>query len=166
MSETNPPIEDVSVFNPIYWESTRPNINVAYLDANYLKYPNSQPARQTFTKGLFSDGQITFTSTTASEKTIESLVNLTFDTATTSTITFSDGTTQTSAPALFPVGTTKSFVGTITLPSKFLLLDGSFVSQTTYPDLFTAIGHTYGLDPGDGTFKLPTVSNQYIIAKP
>jgi len=165
MSETNPPIEDVPVFNPIYWESTRPDINVAYLDANYLKYPNSQPARQTFTKGLFSDGQITFTSTTTSEKSIESLVNLTFDTGTTSTITFSDGTTQTTAPALFPIGTTKSFVGTITLPSNFLLTDGSFVSQTTYPALFTAIGHTFGPDPGDGTFKLPTVADTYVVAK-
>jgi hypothetical protein len=165
MSETNPPIEDVPVFNPIYWESTRPNINVAYLDANYLKFPNSQASAQTFTKGLFSDGQLIFTNTITSEKTISSLVNLTFDTAATSTITFSDGTTQTTAPLPFPVGTTHSFVGSFTLPSNFLETDGSFVSQTTYPDLFAAIGHTYGLDPGDGTFKLPTILNQYIIAK-
>ena len=165
MSETNPPIEDVPVFNPIYWASSRPDINVAYLDANYLKFPNSQASAQTFTKGLFSDGQIKFTSTITSEKTIDSLVNLTFDTAATSTITFSDGTTQTTAPLPFPVGTTHSFVGSFTLPSNFLLTDGSFVSQATYPDLFTAIGHTYGPDPGDGTFKLPTVTDTYVVAK-
>jgi microcystin-dependent protein len=40
-----------------------------------------------------------------------------------------------------------------TIPPGFLLCDGSAVSQTTYPDLFTAIGITYG---GSGsTFNLP-----------
>lgn len=47
--------------------------------------------------------------------------------------------------------------GRATPTSGWLLCDGTFKSQTTYPDLYAAIGHTHngGVDPGDGTFRLP-----------
>lgn len=39
----------------------------------------------------------------------------------------------------------------------FLLCNGTFINQTAYSALFAAIGHTFngGVDPGDGTFRLP-----------
>jgi len=55
-----------------------------------------------------------------------------------------------------PVGTLFPFAGDVTTPpTGFLACDGSAVSRTMYPDLFAAIGTTYG--PGDGstTFNLP-----------
>lgn len=53
-------------------------------------------------------------------------------------------------------------------PDGFLLCDGSFVDQVIYARLFEKIAFTYATDPGDGTFKVPTVSNlgtnlRYII---
>lgn len=40
-------------------------------------------------------------------------------------------------------------------PSGWLLCDGAAVSRTTYADLFTAIGTTYGVGDGATTFNLP-----------
>lgn len=40
-------------------------------------------------------------------------------------------------------------------PSGWLLCDGSAVDRTTYADLFTAIGITYGAGNGTTTFNLP-----------
>ena len=43
-----------------------------------------------------------------------------------------------------------------TAPSaKWLICDGAEISRTTYADLFTLIGHTYGTNPGGGDFTLP-----------
>jgi len=58
--------------------------------------------------------------------------------------------------ANLPVATIVPWGGTAnTPPVGFLFCDGSAVSRTMYPDLFAAIGTTYG--PGDGstTFNLP-----------
>jgi len=41
------------------------------------------------------------------------------------------------------------------IPSGYLLEDGSAVSRTTYSDLFAAIGTTYGAGNGSTTFNLP-----------
>lgn len=43
-------------------------------------------------------------------------------------------------------------------PSGWLACDGSYKQQNQYADLFAAIGHTYGTDPGNGTFKLPSLN--------
>lgn len=40
-------------------------------------------------------------------------------------------------------------------PVGYLVADGSAVSRTTYADLFTAIGTTYGVGDGSTTFNLP-----------
>jgi len=41
------------------------------------------------------------------------------------------------------------------VPSNYLLEDGSAISRTTYSDLFAAIGITYGAGDGSTTFNLP-----------
>ena len=40
-------------------------------------------------------------------------------------------------------------------PSGYLLCNGSAVSRTTYADLFTVIGTTFGVGDGSTTFNLP-----------
>ena len=44
-----------------------------------------------------------------------------------------------------------------TYPTGWLLADGSAISRTTYSDLFTAIGTTYGVGDGSTTFNLPSM---------
>ena len=58
-----------------------------------------------------------------------------------------------------PIGIMLPFMGNGAIPSGYLLCDGSAVSRTMYPDLFTAIGTTYGSGDGSTTFNLPD-SNQ------
>jgi microcystin-dependent protein len=48
-----------------------------------------------------------------------------------------------------------SIFGGSTPPSGWMFCDGSAVSRTTYSELFTAIGVTYGTGDGSTTFNLP-----------
>ena len=57
-----------------------------------------------------------------------------------------------------PVGTVLPFMGS-TLPSGFLWCDGSAVSRTLFPDLFTAIGTAFGSGDGSTTFNLPKLDS-------
>lgn len=62
-------------------------------------------------------------------------------------------------------GTIEIFGGAAAdIPTDSLLCDGSFVAQATYPDLFAAIGHGWngGVDPADGTFKLPSLAEKFL----
>lgn len=48
-------------------------------------------------------------------------------------------------------------------PNGFLLCDGSAVSRTTYADLFSSIGVTYGSGDGNTTFNLPNLTGRVVI---
>lgn len=48
-------------------------------------------------------------------------------------------------------------------PSGFLLCDGSAVSRTTYSELFSVIGTTYGVGDGSTTFNLPLMEGRVVI---
>lgn len=48
-------------------------------------------------------------------------------------------------------------------PSGFLMCDGSAISRSTYADLFSAIGTTYGVGDGSTTFNLPDMSGRVPI---
>ena len=48
------------------------------------------------------------------------------------------------------------------IPSGYLLCDGSQVSRTTYKKLFDVIGTTYGAGDGSTTFNLPNLTNKFI----
>src|SRR3972149_2717768 len=52
--------------------------------------------------------------------------------------------------------------GGSTAPSGWLLCDGSFVSTTTYADLFALLGHAFngGTDPLAGTLKVPGLTDR------
>lgn len=60
-----------------------------------------------------------------------------------------------------PAGSVMIWAGT-TVPTGYLLCDGSAVSRTTYSDLFSAIGTTYGVGDGSSTFNLPNFQDRVI----
>lgn len=50
-----------------------------------------------------------------------------------------------------------------TIPDGFLLCNGSAVSRTTYANLFSKIGTTFGAGNGSTTFNIPDLRDRYII---
>ena len=52
--------------------------------------------------------------------------------------------------------------GMSSLPTGWLACDGSAVSRTTYADLFTAIGTTWGAGDGSSTFALPDLEGAFL----
>jgi microcystin-dependent protein len=58
------------------------------------------------------------------------------------------------------VGTIKPW-GKATAPAGYLLCDGAAVSRTTYADLFTVIGTTYGTGDNSTTFNVPDLQGKF-----
>ncbi len=67
-----------------------------------------------------------------------------------------------SGVGVIPAGTVSFYAGG-TVPSGWLLCDGSSVSQATYPSLYSAIGTTYG--GGGGNFNLPDLRGRVAVGK-
>ena len=63
-----------------------------------------------------------------------------------------------------PPGVISMYAGA-TAPDGWLLCDGSAVSRTTYADLFTAIGTTYGAGDGSTTFNVPDVRGRVPVGR-
>lgn len=59
-----------------------------------------------------------------------------------------------------PIGTVEHFAMT-TPPPGYLKADGTAVGRETYPDLFAAIGTTFGAGDGSTTFNLPDLINRF-----
>jgi microcystin-dependent protein len=55
--------------------------------------------------------------------------------------------------------------GSTTVPTDFLLCDGSAVSRTTYSDLFGAIGTAFGIGDGSTTFNVPDMRQRFILGQ-
>jgi phage-related tail fiber protein len=75
-------------------------------------------------------------------------------TATNRTLTLPDATGTLATTQLLPAGTIIYF-GANTAPTGYLKANGAAVSRTTYADLFTAIGTTFGVGDGSTTFNVP-----------
>ena len=58
-----------------------------------------------------------------------------------------------------PVGSISLFAGK-TAPTGWLICDGSAVSRTTYANLFSVIGTTYGKGDGSTTFNIPDLQGR------
>ena len=61
---------------------------------------------------------------------------------------------------LCPVGSIIMY-GAAAAPTNWLLCDGSAVNRTTYADLFSAIGTTYGAGNGSSTFNVPNLQGVF-----
>lgn len=68
---------------------------------------------------------------------------------------------QLQAVAYLPAGMVQYFANS-TVPTGWLMCDGSAVSRTTYADLFSAISTVYGTGDGSTTFNLPDLRGQFI----
>ena len=60
-----------------------------------------------------------------------------------------------------PVGTVVYFAAVFP-PAGYLKADGSAVGRETYPDLFAAIGTTFGEGDGETTFNVPDLRGEFI----
>lgn len=58
-----------------------------------------------------------------------------------------------------PVGCINLYAGS-TAPTGWLICDGSAVSRTTYANLFSVIGTTYGAGDGSTTFNVPNLKGK------
>jgi len=70
---------------------------------------------------------------------------------------------QSGVPTIYdsdPVGTIKAYSGAV-IPTNWVLADGRSLLRTDYPDLFTAIGTTYGAADSDH-FNIPDLRNRFI----
>lgn len=70
----------------------------------------------------------------------------------------------TSLTVTLPVGMIADYAGS-SAPSSWLLCYGQDVSRTTYAELFTAIGTTYGSGNGSTTFTLPDCRGRVTAGK-
>ena len=67
------------------------------------------------------------------------------------------------APFL-PAGLVSSYGGS-SAPTGWLLCYGQAISRTTYADLYSAIGTTYGAGDGSTTFNLPDIRGRVVAGK-
>ena len=79
----------------------------------------------------------------------------------TSPATLFGGTWQEQIPDGELVGSIAAFAGS-SLPSGWLLCNGSAISRETYSALFSAVGTTYGSGDGSTTFNLPNLVDKFI----
>ena len=82
-------------------------------------------------------------------------------------VKFPDGTLQSTAATSasgIPAGSVFDYAGTAA-PSGYLLCFGQAVSRSTYSDLFTAIGTTFGSGDGSTTFNLPDLRGRVAAGK-
>lgn len=61
-----------------------------------------------------------------------------------------------------PVGSISAYGGE-NIPTNWLKCNGQAISRTTYADLFSVIGTTYGSGDGSTTFNLPDISERVIV---
>ena len=61
-----------------------------------------------------------------------------------------------------PVGSISAYSGE-NIPTNWLKCNGQAISRTTYADLFSVIGTTYGSGDGSTTFNLPNISERVIV---
>ena len=54
---------------------------------------------------------------------------------------------------------------TASLPSGFLECAGAAVSRSTYSDLFSVVGTTYGVGDGSTTFNLPDLQDNVVLGR-
>jgi len=63
-----------------------------------------------------------------------------------------------------PVGQVVAWSGnTSSLPTGYLLCDGSAVSRSTYAPLFAVVGTTHGAGDGSSTFNLPDLRDRFVV---
>ena len=123
----------------------------------------------TFNSGVSVSGTGTFNSTVTVSGTATFLSNVTVkgDVHVSSKVCasafYGDGSNITGIIAI-PTGVVLPYGGTSS-PTGFLLCYGQAISRTTYSDLFSAIGTTYGTGDGSSTFNLPDLRGRVVAGQ-
>ena len=63
---------------------------------------------------------------------------------------------------VLPIGSISAYGGE-NIPTNWLKCNGQAISRTTYADLFSVIGTTYGSGDGSTTFNVPNISERVIV---
>lgn len=61
-----------------------------------------------------------------------------------------------------PIGTVMPFAGN-TVPSDWMVCDGSAISRTVYSTLFGVIGTSFGEGDGETTFNIPDLRGEFVV---
>lgn len=77
---------------------------------------------------------------------------------------FTEGEVAALLASLVPAGTITA-TGRSTAPSGWLICDGSAVSRSTYADLFSAIGTSFGAGDGSTTFQVPDLRGRSPVGR-
>ena len=65
-----------------------------------------------------------------------------------------------------PAGTVIMWSGAAnSIPTGYLLCDGSAINRLTYTDLFNAIGTVHGSGDGSTTFNIPNLRNKFVVGE-
>ena len=82
----------------------------------------------------------------------------------TATEFYGDGSNLTGIGGVLPTGTVVPYAGA-SEPSGYLFCYGQQISRTTYSDLFSAVGTTYGVGDGATTFNLPDLRGRVVAGQ-
>ena len=77
---------------------------------------------------------------------------------------YGDGSNLTGIGGVLPTGIVVPYAGT-SEPSGYLFCYGQQISRTTYSDLFSAVGTTYGVGDGSTTFNLPDLRGRVVAGQ-
>lgn len=62
-----------------------------------------------------------------------------------------------------PIGSITPYFGIAAPNTTFLLCNGQAISRTTYAELFTLIGTTFGVGDGSTTFNIPNTKGKFLV---
>ena len=128
--------------------------NVRKLDSdfnNLVNKPTTMKNPQSLTIKLNGTSKAVYDGATAKSVEINAVTSVNGE------MVDSSGNVQVSG---IDVGMIIPFAGSGDIPAGFLLCNGATVSKVTYPDLFNAIGYTYGGSGND--FNLPNLIDKFI----
>lgn len=126
------------------------NTNIVWYDlnANLLKTWDGSAWAQPSPVVGFKIGELTLNGTAVSSVVFDKGLQL-LDAGTIS---------RTFDSSVIPVGTVIAYMGT-NIPSGFLLMDGRYLSKTTYSDLYAVIGDTQTSTAKDGYFQIADMTD-------
>jgi microcystin-dependent protein len=179
------PVQSVGITSPLYisgWSTaTNPSIGISLATASTDGYLSASDwdkfnkkidvAGGTMTAPLTLSGDPTLDNQAATKHYVDTTgvtyitagANISISSNTGSIVISSTGGSGGSASTLteYNAGSIVYFAMNAA-PTGFLAANGALVSRVAYPDLFAAIGTTYGAGDGSTTFKLPELRGEFI----
>ena len=151
------PIEDNTYSVPInfveQYDDGQKKICANQIDENF------SDAADAINTILSGDGTISGNNTYSGDNTVTGDNTVSGDVTFTGTVDLTNANVE--GADFVPVGTI-IWSANATVPAGYLLCNGSAVGRETYPELFAAIGTTFGSGDGSTTFNLPNLIDKFI----